>query len=177
MAFNIVPLSLCAQIALRSLNLRSYSVFNAVLFWFSALVHKPFLPIAVCSVVATCSSFYSVLFVNAAAINDMRIKYGYTMPVFLIGDFVLHALPLLFTYFKYWQQAVDVIAEARDSVQIPCGLTSLLIHVLWLHMNNDMNATYAYLSDMSWLVLWNVALFGHVATMNALHTSARLGHR
>jgi len=169
---NIVPVAMFLQCILRAINLNSYSMFNILLFWLSAFVFKHFLPVAVCSVVATCASFYSVFLVDLSAVNAQRLKYGYSVPFFIFGDFLLHLMPLLMIYARYWQEAVQIIANKKMSDQVLAGLSSILVHLLWLHVNDDMNQIYVNVSQKTWLILWNVAILAHLMTMNLLYSHA-----
>jgi hypothetical protein len=149
-------------------------MFNVLLFWLSVYFFKPFLPVAVCSVVATCASFYTALFVDFNAVNALRLKYGYSVPFFIFGDFLLHSMPLLLIYMRYWQEAVQIIANKKMSDQVLVGLSSILVHLLWLHVNENMNQIYVNVSQKSWLILWNVAILAHLMTMNLLYGYASI---
>jgi hypothetical protein len=144
-------------------------MFNVLFFWLSALFFKTFLPIAVCSVVATCASFYGALFVDFLAFNKLKLKYGYSTSFFIFGDFILHLMPLLMIYTKYWQEAIEIIAKKKMTNQALAGLTSILVHMLWFHVNDDMNDLYVHISQNSWLILWNIAIIAHLITMNLLY--------
>jgi hypothetical protein len=169
---NIVPFALFLQCILRAMNLNSYSMFNILFFWLSAFGFKPFLPVAVCSVVATSVSFYGAFIVDFNAVNALRVKYGYSVPFYIFGDFCLHSMPLLLIYMRYWQEAVQIIANKKMSDQVLVGLSSIIVHLLWLHINENMNQIYANVSQTSWLILWNVAILAHLMTMNLLYIHA-----
>lgn len=169
---QVVPFCIFLQSLLAYVNLPSYSMFNFMFFWLSAIVFKPFLPVAVCSSVATCASFYSTIIIDIGAVNALRLKYNYSIPFFMFGDFVIHAMPLLFVYFKYWREAIEIITRSKNNNQALIGLSSIFIHLVWLQFNSNMNHTYVKLSQKSWLILWNVAILSHLVTMNMLYISS-----
>ena len=145
-----------------------------MLFFLSAFFFKPFLHVAVCSTVATCASFYGTFFIDKSAVNALRLKYGYSVSFFILGDFLLHSMPILMIYMRYWQEAVQIIANKKTNDQVLVGLSSILIHLLWLHLNDNMNQIYVNVSQKTWLILWNVAILSHLMTMNLLYIHASM---
>lgn len=51
--------------------------------------------------------------INLSSLNMFNFFLVFSMPFFIFGDFILHTMPLLLVYFKYWREAVEIITHSK----------------------------------------------------------------
>lgn len=170
----VLYFSIISQLFLRCIGERHYSLFNIILFLYTIFYNQKFLPISICSSISTFTTFYGLVLYDINAINRLRIHNGYSIPFFIFGDFILHVLPIILIYFKYWRIAVNFMHESQSIIYYLSGLTSLFIHLLWFHLNDNLNDIYIPLTNGTWILMWNIAILGHLITMNSLYFCSEL---
>ena len=164
---NTFTFPVLSTIALSCCHLDSYSAANALFFIWAIFVDNRLKPFVTCSTVATATTWYLALLADRSLLSKMMVKQAVPGIVFLIGDIVLHALPLLHVLINR-HEAVTVMrdyAHADKTVQF-CGWCSLFVHLFWYHVNKtDLNTMYVPASPYFWDFTFSVASACHVAVM------------
>ncbi len=168
----IVPISTIVTLSYYGLN--SYSVANAVMFLWASFVDDRLLPFITCSTVATAATWYVAILTDGSLLRNMMIKQGVHWALFLIGDMVIHCIPLLLVCLNPRRaiKAMQDYGSTDNTVQF-CGWSSLFIHMFWYHVNNtDLNTIYIPTSPYRWDFLFAFATSCHILTMLWLRSSA-----
>ena len=149
-------------VLLRCIGLPSYSVFNAVFTIIAVVLQRyDFFPFCFINALAILTSFNSARLLYPENVEELRKTFGFSKPLFLLGDFLIHMIPLLISMYGCFMVKKD---DTSPHTRFP-GLFSCLAHLLWAGVfvgDFNLSGMYATLGDSGWFILWIVSIITHV---------------
>lgn len=131
-----------------------------------------FYPPFICSSIGIISPWIFIQYYEPPFVQRMLIKNNWGLSQFIIGDLLLHYLPVCYSIFVIANKNVLFANKTTDVYQY-CGMYGILLHLVWIILSQNgfyLGNAYVDLPDSTMRYLWTINIFSQIFTMYMLNS-------
>jgi hypothetical protein len=101
----------------------------------------------------------------------MLIKNNWSLSQFILGDLILHYLPVIYSIFVMSNKNIVFVDNTRDVYQY-AGIYGMLLHLVWIILSQNgfyLGNAYVDLPHSTMRYLWTINIFSQIFTMYMLN--------